>query len=465
MNWKLLPTFGILVAAVSVFVLSRFAGRMLQSEGETAHVEPVAATSSDVQSLDTLPDDAKNRGLRLVDGRGTNKMFVHPESRSWLEVPTTSPLSDRDDPLVTSEDMGFVGAVACVECHKENHEDFIRTAHHLTSTLPSAENIHGAFESGRNRLSTNQPDLSFEMTQENGSFFQHVDFRGLRKSFQIDLVTGAGHVGQTFLYWVNDALYQMHVSYFKEPDAWVNSPGYHDGTAWYTREVIPKCVDCHMTYMQWIPDTTNRYRKETAILGVSCERCHGPGKDHVMFHKENPSETSASFIVNPADLSAEQTNDVCAQCHFGSGERRKAPFTFRPGDRLEDFWDVDASAAAVKGAVHSSNQLARMKLSRCYTESEGMTCMDCHDPHKQERGQLQLFSTRCLNCHEIEHCGKANEIGPSISTNCIDCHMPKSPDTHLPFESTNSVQFPMLRDHHVRIDEEAAVRFIEDVAE
>ena len=244
----------------------------------------------------------------------------------------------------------------------------------------------------------------------------------------------------------------MHVSYFREPDRWVNSPGYVDGTAWYARKVIPKCVECHTTYMEWIPGSDNRYQKSSTILGVTCERCHGPGKEHVDFHQRNPNVKQGRSIVNPSDLSLTQQNDLCAQCHFGSGERLQPPFLFRPGDRLEDYWNVEELSGPEEGGVHSSNQLARLKLSECFQQSSDLTCISCHAPHHQERGDIKLFSTRCIKCHEPPDCGAFEQVGQSISDDCISCHMPLSADNHLPFESATTVQFPKLRDHYIRIE-------------
>lgn len=41
---------------------------------------------------------------------------------------------------------------------------------------------------------------------------------------------------------------------------------------------------------------------------MGCERCHGPGSEHVM-------RPSAQTIVNPAKLDSVRANDTCIQCH------------------------------------------------------------------------------------------------------------------------------------------------------
>ena len=48
--------------------------------------------------------------------------------------------------------------------------------------------------------------------------------------------------------------------------------------------------------------------KSVTEWNVGCERCHGPGSEHV---KLKTRET----IVNPARLDYVHANDTCIQCH------------------------------------------------------------------------------------------------------------------------------------------------------
>jgi hypothetical protein len=105
----------------------------------------------------------------------------------------------------------------------------------------------------------------------------------------IDLVIGSGNHGQAYLSWEGDHLYQMHVSYLTESDQWVNSPGmYVDGTADFARPVPGRCLDCHTTWFSEDATAVNRFDRSNYLLGVTCVRCHGPGHEHVAYHREPP---------------------------------------------------------------------------------------------------------------------------------------------------------------------------------
>jgi len=413
-------------------------------ERKDGNVEPRPTPEPERRRFDS--NDAGFVVMERKDGKAT--AIVHPDGPGWVELP------NRVRPAPPPPDRishGFLGAAAFADCHQDKYDSFVETAHHNTSHKPDAEWILGSFESGKNRLSTKDPGLAFEMTSSVDGFFQQVQLRSKSWRFRFDLVTGSGKMGQTYLHWVDDQLFQMHVTYFRENNSWINSPGFPDGTAQYARPITSQCLSCHSTYFQWVPGTVNRYHKTNYILGISCERCHSPGREHADYHRQNPFDETPKHIVNPGNLSAARVNDICAQCHSGIGKLLQPAFTFRPGEKLDEFVKFSHDGEGVQGGVHTDNQLARLKMSACFEESKAMSGVACHDPHQRERGNLPLFSKRCLQCHETEHCGMAERVGPRITSNCIDCHMPKRRDKDTSLESAGGLRFPLLRDHYIKI--------------
>ncbi len=398
---------------------------------------------------------------KIVDeARGTT-MIVHPNSPCWLELPTVAEEEAMNAAAPQPGSQEYIGPSACAECHRQNFEGFQTTAHATTSAIASPNTIAGSFSSdSKNSLETVHPHLRFEMIRSDDKLIQQVHFKDLRREIPMDIVTGSGNIAQTFLFWNGDQLYQSHVSYFRESDSWINSPGYHDGTAWYSREVIPKCVQCHTTYMEWVPGSSNQYVPEASLLGVSCERCHGPGHAHVEFHRDNPDARTAHAITNPQKLSRSQSIDVCGQCHHGQALPLQAPFTFRPGDRVEDHFDI-AKDDDAPDDVHTANQSQRMVLSQCYLESQELTCTTCHNPHAREAG-LALYSSKCIKCHASVQTPTHDLVTGELNENCIDCHMSTNFDQHIRLESQGQLLMPLLRDHNIRILKEATDEFLQN---
>jgi hypothetical protein len=164
---------------------------------------------------------------------------------------------------------------------------YLRTNHHLTSQLPSKESIAGKSNAGDNILTTRDPDLHFRMDAKAGGFYETAVFwqpPNQKTRFErIDFVTGSGEKGQTYLCCRGNQLFQLPVSYWTELHGWVNSPGFIDGNADFERPIVPRCLECHATYFAPVRSATaeNVYRKNGYVLGISCERCHGAGREHV----------------------------------------------------------------------------------------------------------------------------------------------------------------------------------------
>lgn len=370
---------------------------------------------------------------------------------------------DASSSPVHSESTGFVGSQACVECHAEYVESAAETAHARTLEPATPDVVLGSFEGDQSIVRTRNPQLWFQLEQRGEELFQKlfVERGGQRyvHAERLDLVVGSGKLGQTFLYWHADALYELPITYFTTPDRWTNSPGYIDGTANFARPVGVGCLHCHATWVNHLPDSVNRYDFRGAVLGVTCERCHGPAQSHIEF-QHGLSALASDPIVNPATLSRDRQLDVCSQCHSGVGEQLRPPFSYRPGDDLADFLRIPNAGTNGPGGVHSANQRARLSLSRCFQASPEMTCSTCHDPHEHERGRQSQFAARCLNCHGSTDCGIVQQHGSPWDTRCIDCHMLLSEDTQMMMQTADDALFPLLRDHFIRVDRPTSNRVL-----
>jgi hypothetical protein len=350
----------------------------------------------------------------------------------------------------------LVGDEACSACHQEKVHSFHQTAHSKTSSLPSAETIRGKFSAGPNRMTTANPNLVFVMEADAKGFFQTAHMKTsateeLSRSERIDVVVGSGRKGQTYLFWDGDQLFQLPVSYWTDMDGWVNSPGYIDGNADFERPIVPRCLECHSSSFENRPPPENRYNVASLVLGVSCERCHGPGSEHVArFSSASPPKTPADFaIVNPARLTRARQLAVCALCHNGAGDSLAAPLSYVAGDDLSQFiafsrWDPKARVD-----VHA-RQVPLLEASRCFRSSKTMTCVTCHDVHTTQR-TTATFASRCMTCHQIENCRMFPKMGHTIDTRCIDCHMPLQETGKIVSRVDGTTIRPMVRNHRIAI--------------
>lgn len=398
------------------------------------------------------------RVLRSYIRIETDSLLVRQAQQKIRELGAPPPPS----PGQAVASSGFLGAEACAECHADRFEGFQYTAHHLTSRPATAESVLGSFAAEQNTLWTGNPDLWFEMTdgpeglQQTANTFADQSLQ--QRSAPFDMVIGSGKIGQSFLHWRGDRLFQLPVSYLTESDAWINSPGYPDGTAHFDRPIVPRCLECHSTFFQSPQHDSNIHGRGEFVLGISCERCHGPGAKHVGAQRAAGVE-GAPHITHPARLSRKHLIDLCAQCHSDTGDPIQEPFAFRPGDDIELFY---AEPEAGVSGVHAANQVGRMMGSACYQNSD-MTCVTCHDPHALERGNTKLFSQKCQSCHTVDVCAMGPDLGEAIADNCIDCHMPRRQDAHTQIQdASGALAFPFMPEHRVGIYPDATQAFLDE---
>jgi Cytochrome c554 and c-prime len=372
---------------------------------------------------------------------------------------------------VTLEERGVVGDKACQACHQREFETYQSTRHHLDSSLGSAETIHGHFDSGRNTMESLDPGVSFRMDAKDGAFFETalVGQRGHEKTRteKMDVVIGSGKKGQSYLYWRGDELFELPVSYWTNLDRWVNSPGYVDGTANFDRGINSRCLECHSTYFQQVNLSSGGFHfdKDHVVVGISCERCHGPGAEHVRQHANQSGATPsaggaatssgagaaaavAGSKMSPLGIERDRQIDICAQCHGGIGHELKPAFSFKPGDALASYTSLETNPLA-RVDVHG-NQVALLEKSKCFQSSPSMTCSTCHNSHEPEH-EAASYSAKCLTCHQASACPTFSKMLAPAVTNCVDCHMPIQESKSLTFNMENQSVADPVRNHWIRV--------------
>lgn len=362
-----------------------------------------------------------------------------------LLLVSTCELMDRDaaTQVVHYSGRAFAGSQACASCHPAIADAHFETPHFRTSRPADTTSVKGSFHPGENAYRVNDR-LKVVMEKTPAGLFQvaYLDSLEINRK-PMEIVIGSGRKGQTYLYWDSHALFQLPVSYYTPSRIWCNSPGYPTDQVQFNRNVQARCLECHSTFFRMEKSTMQResFVKDQVVLGVDCERCHGPAADHVSFHRKFPNETEAKYVINPERLTRQQRLDNCALCHSGIRDNFMPSFTFMVGDRLDDFLSPgfsDDSAASLD--VHG-NQYGLLSASRCFQKSE-MDCSSCHDVHAVETNRMEVFSARCMNCHSRggHFCNQPEVAGLVLDKNCIDCHMPALPSGKVFLQAPDTFQ-------------------------
>ncbi len=288
----------------------------------------------------------------------------------------------------------FVGSQECQTCHATIAEKYSRTAMAqssgpVKSVAPAEFMAAGqAYRIAGNRLFAGTASVAF------------------------DYFIGSNTRGRTWLYQRDGYLFELPVSWYVQTQSWDASPGYEQYRhARFDRPVEDSCLGCHASRVRVVRDTQNRFGEPPfADNGVSCERCHGPGSEHV----QNPA---AAPMVNPAALDPERRDSVCAQCHLSGVSRvtraGRRFADFRAGEKIADYatyfvWD------AAHQDLKVTSHVERLAASACKRAAgDALWCGSCHDPHTD----ANRTQAACVGCHSEAHHAKEE---------CATCHMPKA---------------------------------------
>lgn len=362
----------------------------------------------------------------------------------------------------------FAGSETCVKCHQAISESHFQTPHFQTSRPGTAETVKGSFDSGRNVFIISEK-LKVVMEKTQAGLSQRAMVDGVEVDRKpIDISLGSGRQGQTYLFWEDNVLFQLPVSYHTPSDTWSNSPGYPTDQILFSRSIEARCLECHNTYFK-IGKANKKgetFDRSQVILGVDCERCHGPAARHVRFHEANPEEKNPKHIINPARLSRKQKLDNCALCHSGIRDNFMPSFSYTVGEDLDNFlFPIHAPDSGATLDVHG-NQYGLLTASKCFRMSE-MDCSSCHNVHVKETKKTEVFSSRCMNCHKegSDHfCKQPPVPGLVLSNNCIDCHMPALPSRQVFIRAAADKSTPFfVRTHLVGNYEKQVKLFLENI--
>lgn len=231
-------------------------------------------------------------------------------------------------------------------------------------------------------------------------------------SSTIDYFVGSNTAGRTWLREFAGYLFELPITWYTQKARWDASPGY-EKEPWVrlSRPVEPSCLQCHASRVRPVRGTQNRYADPPFLEGgVSCERCHGPGSEHVR-------DPAVASMVNPARLDRDRQEDICSQCHL-TGEARiekagRQFAEFQAGQRLADY----ATYLVWKGGRRDfkvTSHVEKLAGSRCRLASgEALICTSCHEPHSN----ANRTQATCLGCHQTSH---------RQQEDCAGCHMPKT---------------------------------------
>ena len=315
----------------------------------------------------------------------------------------------------------FLGPDACAACHASK----VRTQKLTPMAHAALRPVDSEALRSHEQLTFSLPPYAYQISRQEVASLYSVSDGKQTVSVPIAWAFGLGESGQTYILEHNGTFFESRVSYFPAIGGLDLTPS-PSGTAASTLEdalgrrmlyagETQRCFACHTT-----ASTTNRrFEPDHLIPGVTCEACHGPGAKHVAAMKMDKIRLGLKSILDPGQLNPVDQVDFCGACHRAY---------------------VDVVLSKTFGIRNLRFQPYRLERSQCWIKSHnGITCLNCHNPHQPRVRDLPSYDDRCLSCHARVHAAKNSTIS---AKNCVSCHMPKYevPGMHIRFT-----------DHFIRI--------------
>jgi hypothetical protein len=328
-------------------------------------------------------------------------------------------------PAVAAAQTGSSGASPCAQCHSQ------------ARWQPETSMAHALERVEECKTLISNPVLSVTV----GKYSYRIERKGTRSEYSVSDGTktitlpirwamgASSAIGQTFILEKDSELYESRVSYFRELKGLAPTMGSEGSVPGDINEAAGRlmsqddklrCFGCHATNAV----SGRQLTLEGMTPGVQCAHCHEGTEAHLAavmldsYELQVPKETKEPSKLQA--FTAERVSDFCGQCH-----RTWAEIAMQPNP----------------GIGNIRFQPYRLTSSKCYdVEDARISCLACHDPHREVNANPIDYDSKCLTCHGG---GKPGAKSCRVSKEkCATCHMPKLelPGAHHRFT-----------DHRIRI--------------
>ncbi|HSA46185.1 MAG TPA: tetratricopeptide repeat protein [Candidatus Competibacteraceae bacterium] len=391
-------------------------------------------------------------------------------------------LSDSHPPLAQNSG-GYVGAQTCAQCHAVEYQHWQGSQHAQAMQPATEQTVLGDFKDA----SFSYGGVTSTFFRRDGKFMARTDGPdGQLQDYEIAYTFGVYPLQQYFIGFPDGRYQALGI-------AWDSRLQDQGGQRWF--HLYPDqnlthrdplhwtgaqqnwnymCAECHSTNLRKNYDPQlKRFNTTWSEINVSCEACHGPGANHVVWAKKerdwqkldstkgltialderrsllfkfrmlamkglNLATTALNmhqppgvlWTANPATGGAPRSTiasrelELCARCHSRRGQfwedyvfSQPLLDTHRLSLLTPDLYYPDGQ---MKDEVFNHGSFLQSKM-----QAKGVSCSDCHEPHS---GQLRAAGGKvCLQCHiAAKYESPQHHFHPAHSkgADCVACHAP-----------------------------------------
>ena len=355
------------------------------------------------------------------------------------------------------DELEYVGAQACAECHPRQMAAWRGSHHDLAMQEAASATVLGSFDDAAFSYS----GVTTTFSRDGTRFLVHTDGPdGQPDQYEILYTFGVEPLQQYLVALPGGRLQALSIAWDARPPSLGGQRWFHlypeesidhlDELHWTrrTQNWNYMCAECHSTNLQKNYDSSaGSYATTWSEIDVSCEACHGPASGHLEwvdlpegrrtggdagFTWDLDAETGVGWIMDAATGIARRAEprvshseiQMCARCHsrrsvLTSRYRHGRPLvdTHRPALLEQDLYHPDGQ---ILDEVYVYGSFLQSRMYRA-----GVTCSDCHDPHSTNvRGSPNEVCARCHDPATFRAANHDRHVDRASAPGCVDCHMP-----------------------------------------
>src|SRR5215472_11532614 len=279
----------------------------------------------------------------------------------------------------------YVGANACAKCHASEFRAWSGSRHSKMVQAATPGSVKGDFAQGKTVLR----GAPYSFRERDGQYYITESYlTGKPQEHRVEYTLGNRRIQHYLVTLADGRVIVLPPSWDVLRKKWfhnldIDDPEEEPGVQ--VQVWNKSCYSCHVSQQKKNFDLDkNNYHSEWLNFGTNCERCHGPGSDHVARYSAASPGVPARDIVLQTRLSPERNTMICAQCHsfrdiyvndFAAGDDYYDHFLPVLEYNLPDA--EDPAYWADNRTRRFSNDAFGLWQSECYLKGRA-TCVDCH---------------------------------------------------------------------------------------
>jgi Cytochrome c554 and c-prime/Tetratricopeptide repeat len=322
------------------------------------------------------------------------------------EVPAVPPEPEPDpDAVPGAPQARFVGRQTCVVCHKYEDDLHEGSDHDLAMDVATEETVLGDF----NNAVHERHGVRSTFFRREGAFLVRTEGPdGKLADYEVKYVFGVRPLQQYLVPFPRGRLQTLAL-------CWDTRTKEEGGQRWF--HIYPEdhvsasdflhwtgpnqnwnfmCAECHSTNLRKGYDlATDTYDTTWSEIDVSCEACHGPGSEHLVWAEKVAGlvedDPAAAKLETPktAPLKGQALIDACARCH---SRRTELWEDYTHGQPFADTHRLSLLTGVlyfddgqIKDEVYV---IGSFRQSRMF--HEGITCTDCHEDKTPQWSEAEV---------------------------------------------------------------------------